>query len=98
VSGVRGVLLQERVDVGSGAEYFPAALIDRGRAFQAATRAVGHNDIVAVVQGVCSAGHSVSALAGILSEPRDVVVKLLKIGLDNLAVHYGLMLPKRRGG
>jgi hypothetical protein len=30
-------------------------------------------------------------------EPRDVVTKLLKIGLDILAVHYGMMLMRKPG-
>ena len=92
---LRGVKLEARVDVSQSSGHVPTAQLDRRRAFVAATRAIGHADILSVVDGVCCAGHSISALAAILVEPRDVVVKLLKIGLDNLAVHYGLAAGRR---
>ncbi|WP_245525691.1 hypothetical protein [Mesorhizobium sp. M00.F.Ca.ET.216.01.1.1] len=38
---------------------------------------------------------SVKSLAEQSGEPRDVVTKLLKIGLDILAVHYGMMLMRK---
>ena len=96
VVGIRGVFLEERVDGGRVGGGMPAALLGRGQALHAATRAIGHVDIVEVTQGVCVAGHSVKALSEKMADSRDVVVKLLKIGLDNLAVHYGLTGARRR--
>ncbi len=88
IVGIPGVLLEERVDGGRVGGGLPAALLGRGPAFQAASRAIGHAEIAAVVAGVCIAGHSVNALSGQTGNTREVVVKLLKIGLDNLAAHY----------
>ena len=49
----------------------------------------------AVVQKVCCAGESVKGVAEQTGEGRDVVTKLLKVGLDLLAVHYGMMVGRR---
>lgn len=49
-----------------------------------------------MVRKVCLEGQSVKAIAEHTSDGRDVVVKLLKLGLDLLAVHYGMM--GRRAG
>jgi hypothetical protein len=48
-----------------------------------------------VVQKVCCHGETVKSLAEQTGEPRDAMSKLLKIGLDLLAVHYGMMLMRR---
>jgi hypothetical protein len=97
IPGIRGVFLEERVDGGRVGGGLPATLLGRGQAFQAASRAVGHAEITRIVVGVCIAGHSIKALAAQTGDTRDVVVKLLKIGLDNLAVHYNSS-RSRRGG
>lgn len=93
IVGIRGAFLEERVDGGRTGGGLPAALLGRGQAFQAARLAIGHAELAAVVAGVCIAGHSIKALAAETGQSRDVVVKLLKIGLDNLASHY----ESRRG-
>jgi len=46
------------------------------------------------VQKVCCAGESVKGVAEQTGEGRDVVTKLLKVGLDLLAVHYGMMMGR----
>jgi hypothetical protein len=86
--GIRSAILEERVDVGRSGGGLPAALLGKGQDFHAANRAIGHADIVEVVAGICVAGHSVTSLAAKTGDTRDVVAKLLKIGLDNLARHY----------
>jgi len=93
IPGIRGAFLEERVDGGRTGGGLPAALLGRAQAFEAARRAIGHAELTAVVAGVCLAGHSIKALAAGAGDSRDVVVKLLKIGLDNLASHY----ESRRG-
>jgi hypothetical protein len=58
---------------------------------------LGHWEVAGVVQKVCCHGESVKSLAEQSGEPRDVVAKLLKVGLDILAVHYGMMMGRRMG-
>lgn len=70
-------------------------ILSAGRAYADATRAMAHWEVSGVVQKVCCAGESVKSLAEQSGEPRDVVTKLLKIGLDILAVHYGMMLMRK---
>ncbi|WP_348631780.1 hypothetical protein [Mesorhizobium sp. M6A.T.Cr.TU.017.01.1.1] len=50
-----------------------------------------------MVHKVCCHGETVKSLAEQTGETREVVVKLLKVGLDLLAVHYGVMLGRRVG-
>jgi len=88
IPGIRGAFLEERVDGGRTGGGLPAALLGRGQAFETARRAIGHAELASVVAGVCLAGHSIKALATGTGDSRDVVVKLLKIGLDNLSSHY----------
>ena len=79
----------ERVDTGPARSGDPA--ISAGRAHAHAAAALAHWEVAAIVRGVCLEGQSVKALAERTGEGRDVVVKMLKIGLDLLAVHYGMM-------
>ncbi|PWJ75271.1 hypothetical protein C7441_12153 [Pseudaminobacter salicylatoxidans] len=93
--GAKGIAYQVRVDGGALGGGIPAKAIDTGRAFKKATDAIGHWDVSSVVQAVCCSGSSISEVAKQVDESRDVVVKLLKIGLDNLAVEYGILVPRR---
>ena len=79
----------ERVDTGPARSGDPT--ISAGRAHAHAAAALAHWEVAAIVRGVCLEGQSVKALAERTGEGRDVVVKMLKIGLDLLAVHYGMM-------
>jgi hypothetical protein len=45
-----------------------------------------------MVGKVCCAGGSTKSLAEQTGEGRDVMAKLLKVGLDLLAVHYGMTM------
>ena len=84
----------ERIDGGRHGGGIADNVLDAGRAYASATRALGHWDVVAVVQKVCCAGESVKGVAEQTGEGRDVVTKLLKVGLDLLAVHYGMMMGR----
>lgn len=79
----------ERVDTGPARSGDPA--LSAGRAHARATAGLAHWEVAAIVRGVCLEGQSVKALAERTGDGRDVVVKLLKVGLDLLAVHYGMM-------
>ncbi|MBN9551138.1 MAG: hypothetical protein J0H31_20300, partial [Alphaproteobacteria bacterium] len=74
----------------------PDRVLSAGREHAHATAALAHWEVAEVVRNICLEGQSVKAIAERNGEGRDVVVKLLKVGLDLLAVHYGMM--GRRAG
>ncbi|TIN78861.1 MAG: hypothetical protein E5Y29_15255, partial [Mesorhizobium sp.] len=78
----------ERVDGGRDGGGIADSVLDAGRAYAAATRALGHWEVAAVVRQVCCADGSLKRLSEQTGEGRNVVTKLLKVGLDLLAVHY----------
>jgi hypothetical protein len=85
----------ERVDGSSEGGGIADSVLDAGRAYAAATRALGHWEVAAVVRQVCCADGSLKRLSEQTGEGRNVVTKLLKVGLDLLAVHYGMMMMRR---
>ncbi|MFA6155582.1 DUF6456 domain-containing protein [Mesorhizobium sp.] len=93
-AGVKPMRWTERVDGGRQGGGIADSVLDAGRAHAAATRALGHWEVVAVVRHVCCAGDSVKGVSEKSGEGRDVVTKLLKVGLDLLAVHYGMMMAR----
>ncbi|RVB77476.1 MULTISPECIES: DUF6456 domain-containing protein [unclassified Mesorhizobium] len=96
--GVKPTALTERVDGGRIGGGVADRILSAGRAYADATRALSHWEVSGVVQKVCCHGETVKSLAEQNAEPRDVVAKLLKVGLDLLAVHYGMMLMRRPRG
>ncbi|WP_367118888.1 hypothetical protein [Mesorhizobium sp.] len=82
--------LTECVDGGRKGGVVADRIPSAGRAHAAATRALAHWEVASVVHKVCCHGETVQT-----GEARDVVVKLHKVGLDLLAVHYGMMLGRR---
>ena len=95
-ASVKPMRWSERVDGGRHGGGIADSVLDSGRAHAAATRALGHWEVAVVVRQVCCVGGSIKSLAEQTGEGRDVVTKLLKVGLDLLAVHYGMM--GRRAG
>ncbi|MBZ9890721.1 DUF6456 domain-containing protein [Mesorhizobium sp. BR1-1-3] len=87
----------ERIDGGREGGGIADSVLDAGRAYAAATRALGHWEVAAVVRQVCCADGSLKRLSEQTGEGRNVVTKLLKVGLDLLAVHYGMMMRRRVG-
>ena len=81
----------ERVDSGRVGGGIPDRLLSAGREHAHAAAALAHWEVAEVVRKTCLEGQSVKAIAERTGEGRDVVVKLLKIGLDLLAVHFGMM-------
>ncbi|AZO70380.1 MAG: hypothetical protein E5V92_30690 [Mesorhizobium sp.] len=86
----------ERVDGGRVGGGVPDRVLSAGRAHTHAAAALAHWEVAEVVRKICLEGQSVKAIAERSGEGRDVVMKLLKLGLDLLAVHYGMM--GRRAG
>ncbi|MDX8448049.1 DUF6456 domain-containing protein [Mesorhizobium captivum] len=86
----------ERVDGGRVGGGVPERVLVTGRAHAHAAAALAHWEVAEVVRKICLEGQSVKALSERTGDGRDVVMKLLKVGLDLLAVHYGMM--GRRAG
>lgn len=95
--GVRPMTWTERVDGGHIGGGVADRILSAGRAHANATRALAHWELAGVVHKVCCMGESMKSVAEQTGEGRDVVTKLLKVGLDLLAVHYGMMLGRRVG-
>lgn len=91
----------ERVDGGRVGGGVPDRVLSAGRAHAHAhahaAAALAHWEVAEVVRKVCLEGQSVKVIAERTGDGRDVVVKLLKVGLDLLAVHYGMMMGRRAG-
>ncbi|MGX5800654.1 DUF6456 domain-containing protein [Bradyrhizobium sp. Arg314] len=81
----------ERVDASRMGGGVPDLVLSAGRTHAHAATALAHWEVAEVVRKICLEGQSVKALAEHSGDGRDVVVKLLKVGLDLLAVHYGMM-------
>ncbi|TIN19655.1 MAG: hypothetical protein E5Y31_24030 [Mesorhizobium sp.] len=96
-ASVKPMRWTERVDGGRHGGGIADSVLDAGRAHAAATRALSHWEVAAVVRQVCCAEGSIKGVAEQTGEGRDVVTKLLKVGLDLLAVHYGIMMERRVG-
>lgn len=95
--GARGVPLQERVDGGRLGFGVPEALSNAHGALASAKRAIGHHEIEGVVEAVCCHGTSLRELSALTHDPREALLWLLRIGLDNLAFHYGIVpRPKQK--
>ena len=92
-AGIKPMRWSERVD-GGRAGGIADSVLDAGRKHAAATRALGHRDVADVVLKVACQEQSVKSVAEQTGEGRDVVTKLLKVGLDLLAVHYGMMMGR----
>ncbi|RUW63380.1 DUF6456 domain-containing protein [Mesorhizobium sp. M7A.F.Ca.US.008.03.1.1] len=93
-ASVKPMRWTERVDGGREGGGIADSVLDAGRAYAAATRALGHWEVAAVVRQVCCADGSLKRLSEQTGEGRNVVTKLLKVGLDLLAVHYGMMMRR----
>jgi hypothetical protein len=94
-AGIKPMPWTERIDGGRHGGGIADSVLNAGRAHAEATRAIGHWDIATVVLKVCCHEDSVKSLAEQTGEGRDVVTRLLKVGLDMLAVHYGVMMGRR---
>lgn len=77
---VKPMRWSERVDGGREGGGIADSVLDAGRAHAAATRALGHWEVAAVVRQVCCADGSLKRLAEETGEGRNVVTKLLKVG------------------
>lgn len=87
-SGIKPVSMAERVDSGGLPRGAPAHILDAFAAMARAKQALGHHEIVTVVEYVCGQRMSIREVAERMHEPRPALSKLLSIGLDNLATHY----------
>ncbi|QPC91884.1 DUF6456 domain-containing protein [Mesorhizobium sp. INR15] len=94
-AGIKPMSLTERVDGGRHGGGIADSVLNAGRAHATATRALGHWDVAGVVQKVCCLEQPIKTVAEQSGEGRDVATKLLKVGLDLLAVHYGMMMGRR---
>ncbi len=89
--GASAIPLQVKVDGGRAGSGVPEAISIAHGELSDANEAIGHHEIVTVVTGMCVVGLTASDIALRTGDVRHAVTKLLKIGLDNLAVHYGIV-------
>lgn len=95
--GMKTGAMQERVDGGRMGSGGPSEAMSIAQgSLRAAQAAMGHHEIVGVVVSVCGHGMSLREIAAKTGDPRASLLTLLRIGLDNLAVHYKISeRPKR---
>ncbi|AGB45399.1 hypothetical protein Mesau_03020 [Mesorhizobium australicum WSM2073] len=91
---IKPIRWTERVDGGRIGGGIADSVLNAGRTHAAATRALGHWDVAAIVHKVVCLEQPVKTVAEQDGEGRDVVTRLLKVGLDVLAVHYGMMMGR----
>lgn len=97
-SGAKPASLAVKVDGGGTYKDIPAAILDAHAAIEAAHDAIGHPQIVAVVEKVCGLRMSFREIAEREERmtPRPALSILLGIGLDKLAQHYFDAKPERK--
>lgn len=89
--GASAIPLQAKVDGGHCGSGVPETISIAHGALADANAAIGHHEIIAVVANMCVAGLTASDVATKTGDVRHAITKLLKIGLDNLAVHYRIV-------
>lgn len=87
-SGIKPASMGERVDTGTMPRDVPPAIWQACTALNSARVAMGHHEIVAVVDHVCGLRRSIREVAQRTGDPRPALAKLLTIGLDKLADTY----------
>lgn len=85
-----------RVDGGGGDRDRPERISDAHKSMQAANRALGYGEIQRTVEAICGDGMSLRSLEKADRNPRAVISALLGMGLQKLAVHYGMVPPPKR--
>jgi hypothetical protein len=87
-SGIKPASMDERVDSSGMPRGAPAHILDAFAAMGKARAAIGHHEIVMVVECVCGQRMSIREVAERTKDPRPALAKLLTIGLDHLATLY----------
>lgn len=85
-----------RVDGGGGDRDRPERIAKAHASLALANTALGYDEIRLTVISVCGLGLSVKALSDRDRNPRDAVTKMLSMGLQRLAEHYGIVPPPKR--
>lgn len=80
-----------RVDGSGQAPERPERIAEAHISLKRAHDALGYGEIRRTVEQVCGLGLSVKALSETDRNPRDVISCLLGMGLQKLAVHYGIV-------
>ena len=91
--GMKTGSMQERVDGGRVNVDTPQRLAVAHASLSSAREKIGHWEIVLVIDKVVCEGMSLRELAEATGDPREALVKLLKIGLDNLGVFFKITRP-----
>lgn len=85
-----------RVDGGGGRREMPERIADAHANLSAADEELGYGEIRRTVASIVGDGMSIKALSERDRNPRQVVAKLLIMGLEKLAVHYGIVSVSKR--
>lgn len=94
-AGIKPASMDVKVDGGRGGSGLSAAVIDAMTEVRECHQKTGHHEIAMVVREVCGERRSIREIAAMTRDPHPALVKLLKIGLDKVAIFYFGPLTKR---
>ena len=94
--GVKTGSWEIRVDGGGGDRDKPERITDAHANLMSANEELGYGEIRRTVASIVGEGVSIKALSEQDRNPRHVIAKLLSMGLEKLAVHYGIVSPPKR--
>jgi hypothetical protein len=95
--GLKTASTDIRVDGGGITASVPARLIDNHAILADARKALVYPEIISVINAVCGLGMSIKEIAERNKVVRDIPVQLLRMGLEQLVIHYRSQEASRHG-
>lgn len=94
--GIKTASWDMRVDGHGASRERPQRITDALAAIADADKALGYGEIQRVVRALCAGGMTISQLSEKERNPRAVISKLFGMGLQQLAVHFGIVAQPKR--
>lgn len=89
--GIKSGSFNERVDGGGQMKDIPPQLLRTLEVYAKANEKIGHHEIESVVRAICGDCLSIQEYIDRERDDRKSVLRLLKIGLDKLAIFFGMV-------